>query len=78
MWVQSLSLEDPLEEGMAAHSSVLAWTMPMDRGAWRAAPMGSQRVRHDRVTFTFPFEVIMGFPGGSYSEECLPMKEAWV
>ena len=28
--------EDPLEEGMATHSSILAWRLPMDRGAWRA------------------------------------------
>ena len=32
--VQSLGWEDPLEEGMAAHSSILAWRIPMDRGAW--------------------------------------------
>ena len=36
-WVQSLGWEDPLEEGMATHSSILAWRIPMDRGAWRAA-----------------------------------------
>ena len=36
-WVQSLGWEDPLEEGMANHSSILAWRIPMDRGAWRAA-----------------------------------------
>ena len=35
-WVQSLGSEDPLEEGMATHSSILAWRIPMDRGAWRA------------------------------------------
>ena len=35
-WVQSLGWEDPLEEGMATHSSTLAWRIPMDRGAWRA------------------------------------------
>ena len=35
-WVRSLGWEDPLEEGMAAHSSILAWRIPMDRGAWRA------------------------------------------
>ena len=34
--VQSLGWEDPLED-MAIHSSVLAWRVPMDRGAWRAA-----------------------------------------
>ena len=36
-WVRSLGWEDPLEEGMATHSSTLAWRIPMDRGAWRAA-----------------------------------------
>ena len=36
-WVRSLGWEDPLEEGMATHSSILAWRIPMDRGAWRAA-----------------------------------------
>ena len=41
-WVQSLSWEDPLEEGMAAHSSNLAWRIPMDRGTglWRAIVHG--------------------------------------
>ena len=36
MQVQSLGLEDPLEEGIATHSSILAWRAPMDRGAWQA------------------------------------------
>ena len=36
IWVQSLVWEDPLEKGMAAHSSVFVWRIPMDRGAWRA------------------------------------------
>ena len=38
MWqtcVQSLGGEDLLEEGMATHSSILAWEIPMDRGAWQ-------------------------------------------
>ena len=35
-WVQSLGWEDPLEEGMATHSSILPWRIPMDRGAWQA------------------------------------------
>ena len=33
-WVQSLSWEDPLEEDMATHPSILAWRIPMDRGLW--------------------------------------------
>ena len=36
MQVWSLGLEDPLEEGMATHSSILAWSNPMNRGAWQA------------------------------------------
>ena len=36
IWVQSLGWEDPLEEGMAIHSSILAWRIPMNRGAWWA------------------------------------------
>ena len=39
-WGQSLNQEDPLEEAMATHSSVLAWRIPMDRGAWRATVDG--------------------------------------
>ena len=35
-WAQSVGWEDPLEEGMATHSSILAWRIPMGRGAWRA------------------------------------------
>jgi len=39
-WVRSLGWEDPLEEGMATHSSILAWTIPMDRGGWWATAHG--------------------------------------
>ena len=39
-WLQSLSWEDPLEEGMATHSSILAWTVSMDRKAWQATIHG--------------------------------------
>ena len=35
-WVRSLGWEDPLQEGMATHSSVLTWGISMDRGAWWA------------------------------------------
>ena len=39
-WVQSLGWEDSLEEGMATHSTILAWRIPMDRGAWQAIAHG--------------------------------------
>ena len=35
-WVRSLGWEDPLEQRMATHSSIHAWRIPMDRGAWGA------------------------------------------
>ena len=44
-WVRSLGWDDPLEMDMATHSSSLENSM--DRGAWLAQSMGSQRVRHD-------------------------------
>ena len=40
IWVRSLGWEDPLEEGMATHISVLAWRVLMDREAWRATVHG--------------------------------------
>ena len=47
MQIQSLSWEGPLEEGMATHSSILAWENPMDRGVWQAiVHVGLQRVGH--------------------------------
>ena len=58
MWVRSLGWEDPLEEGIATHSSILAWRIP-----WTGEPGGLeyielQRVGHDRSdlalsTYTF-------------------------
>ena len=45
--VRSLGWEVPLEEGMATHSSILAWRIPMDREAWWATVHGIARVGHD-------------------------------
>ena len=39
-WVPSLAWEDSLEEGMTTHSSILAWRIPMDEGAWQATVHG--------------------------------------
>ena len=40
IWVHFLGWEDPLEEGMSTHSNILAWRIPMDRGAWQTAVQG--------------------------------------
>ena len=45
--VQSLGQEDPLQKGMATHSSILAWKVPWTEKPGRLQPMGSQRVGHD-------------------------------
>ena len=49
-WVQSLGQEDPLEEEMATHSSILAWKTPWTEEPGRLQSMGLQRVRYDLVT----------------------------
>ena len=46
-WLQSLGWEDPLEEGMTTHSSILAWRIPWTEETGRLQSMGLQRVRHD-------------------------------
>ena len=68
-WVLSLGWDDSLEKGKATHSSILAWRIP-----WTVQSIGSQRVGHDWVTFTwhcrllsiycmapFPFSVLLTF-----------------
>ena len=57
-WVPSLGQEDPLEENLATHSSILAWRIPIDRGAWWAySPWGgneldtTEQLNNNRHTF---------------------------
>ena len=47
IWVQSLGWEDPLEKGMATHSSILAWRIPWTEEPGGVQSMVLQRVRHD-------------------------------
>ena len=47
MWVQSLDREDPLEKGMATHSSILAWKIPWTEEPVGLQSMGLQSVKHD-------------------------------
>ena len=53
-WVQSLGWENPLEKGKAAHSTILAWKIPLT-----IQSMGLQRVRHYWMTFTLLFLTIL-------------------
>ena len=47
MWVRPLGWEDPLKEGMATHSSILAWRIPQTEEPGGLQSIGSQRVGHD-------------------------------
>ena len=51
--VQSPGWEDPLEEGMETHFSILAWRIPWTEEPGRLQSMGSQRVKHNGATNTF-------------------------
>ena len=51
-WIWSLGQEDPLDKGMATHSSILSWRIPWTEKPGGLQSMGSQRVRHDWVTNT--------------------------
>ena len=46
-WVQSLDGKDPLEKGMATHSSILTWKIPWTKEPGGLQSTGSQRVRED-------------------------------
>ena len=46
-WVRSLGQEDPLEKGMATHSSTLAWGIPWTEEPGGLQSTGSLRIRHD-------------------------------
>ena len=49
-WVRSLVWEDPWEKEMATHSSILAWRIPWTEEPGGLQAMGSQRVRHERLS----------------------------
>ena len=49
-WIWSLGGEDPLEEELATHSSILAWKSPQTEQPSRLQSMGLQRAGHDQVT----------------------------
>ena len=66
-WVWSLGWEEPLEKGTMTHSSILAWRIPWTE---ELVSMGSQGVRHNRLTFTFSHYI--------YIYICVCMKESEV
>ena len=70
MRIQFLGQEDHLEEGMATHSSILAWRIPWTEEPGGLQSMGSQRVRYDYVTNTYLLT-----PSLSYNIQLLQQKK---
>ena len=60
-WVQSLGWEDPLENGMAIHSSILAWLIPWTEEPGGLQSMGLQKVGHDWATNTHTLGELLQF-----------------
>ena len=58
MWVRALGQENPLEEEIAAHSSILAWRIPWTEEPGGLQSMGSQRVRHNLATKTTAMQAL--------------------
>ena len=54
-WVLEVGQEDPLEKGMATHSSILVWEIPRTEEPGGLQSMGSQKVKHDWATNIFTF-----------------------
>ena len=67
MEVQSLDQEEPLEEQMATHSSILAWRSPRIEDPGRIQSMRSQRVGYNRVTkHGLSEDLLNSYPGESH------------
>ena len=78
--VWSLGWEDPLEEEMATHSSIVAWRISWTEGLGGLQSMGSQRVRHDWATKHSTAQhskYIEGFPAGSVINIPPAKQEKW-
>ena len=74
-WVQSLGREDPLEQRMATHSSVLAWRISRTEEPGGLQPLGSQRVSHDGVTNTFTLFTLFEDVSQYHLQKCNERKE---
>ena len=82
-WVWSLGWEDPLEKGMATHSSILAWRIPMQRKAWQATVHGvaesdmTERISTHRgysISETHPLGKIFSNSALNLDELCWPQE----
>ena len=81
-WVRSLAWEDPLEESMATHSSILAWRIPMDRGACQDAVHGVTKESDmtERLSTAQSWGLstlqsfVLGLVGSTHGDTCVPAR----
>ena len=76
-WVRSWGPEDPLEKGMATHSSILAWRIPWTEEPGRLQSMGLQRVQHDWAIFTHSVGSCCLAQGAQFSALWWPRGVGW-
>ena len=62
-WVRSIGWEDPLEEGMATHSRILAWRIPWTEEPGGLQSMGSQSQTRLRLTLLLSVAMLQGYQG---------------
>ena len=75
MQVLSLGQEQPLEKVMATHSSILAWRIPTDRGAWQAIVYRVIKSRTQLKQLSKHAVIVLGFLGDSVVKNPPTMKE---
>ena len=71
--VRSQGQEDPLEKGMATHSSILAWRIPVNRGTWRATVHGVRKSR-TRLSDWAQYSTMIRDVGRFYVHFCVHIK----
>ena len=81
-WIQYLSQEEPVEEGMTTHSSILAWRIPWTETPGSLQPIGSQRVRHNWSDLAHTHtkrgkEVILFLPHANTVRSCPLQARKW-
>ena len=76
-WVGSLGWEESLEEGIATHSSILSWRIPMDRGVWWTAVHGVTKNQTQLSDFHFQIGH-KDFPIAQILKNLTAMQETWV
>ena len=78
MWVWALGQEDPLEEGMTTHSSILAWRIPWTEESGGLQSRGSQRAGRDWNDWAYHTNIYRSFLSNRQKQSTGPSTGGWV